>query len=173
MIPSMSNSRWFLALALGAGFLHAQPQEYGEGWLPEFNFTARELVSLAQAMPAEKFAWRPAPGVRSVSEVYVHIAVANLYFLTQSGMKVDMSKVTRDAEKKITSKDDVVGFLKESVAAVQENYPKLDLKKRVKFQKADTDVDGVMIHLLAHTNEHLGQSIAYARMNGIVPPWSR
>jgi len=142
------------------------------GWVPEFNATTRELVSLAEATPAEKFAWRPAPGVRSISEVYVHIAVAHMFFLTQSGVKADMSKVTRDAEKKIIAKADVIAFLKESIAAVEENYPKMDLKKKVKFIDAETTVDGIMIHLVSHTNEHLGQSIAYARMNGIVPPWS-
>jgi len=141
-------------------------------WMPEFNATTRELVSLAEATPPEKFAWRPAPGVRSISEVYVHIAVAHMFFLTQSGVKADMSKVTRDAEKKIMAKADVIAFLKESIAAVEENYPKMDLKKKVKFIDAETTVEGIMIHLISHTNEHLGQSIAYARMNGIVPPWS-
>jgi uncharacterized damage-inducible protein DinB len=153
-------------------FAQAPKPEFGMGWVPEFNATTRELVSLAEATPAEKFAWRPAPGVRSISEVYVHIAVAHMFFLTQSGVKADMSKVTRDAEKKIIAKADVIAFLKESIAAVEENYPKMDLKKKVKFIDAETTVDGIMIHLVSHTNEHLGQSIAYARMNGIVPPWS-
>ncbi|HWZ32373.1 MAG TPA: DinB family protein [Bryobacteraceae bacterium] len=153
-------------------FAQAPKPEFGMAWMPEFNATTRELVSLAEATPPEKFAWRPAPGVRSISEVYVHIAVAHMFFLTQSGVKADMSKVTRDAEKKIMAKADVIAFLKESIAAVEENYPKMDLKKKVKFIDAETTVEGIMIHLISHTNEHLGQSIAYARMNGIVPPWS-
>jgi uncharacterized damage-inducible protein DinB len=147
-------------------------QEYGTGWMGEFNFTADEAISLAEKTPADKFSWRPADGVRSISEVYVHMAIAHYFFLNSCGVKVDMSKVTRDAEKKMTAKADVVKFLKESIAAVKENYPKLDLQKKVHFQDADTNVDGVMIHLIAHTSEHVGQSIAYARMNGIVPPWS-
>ena len=147
-------------------------QEYGTGWMGEFNYTADEAISLAEKTPADKFSWRPAEGVRSISEVYVHIAVAHYFFLNSCGAKVDMSKVTRDAEKKMTSKADVVKFLKESITAVKENYPKLDLQKKVHFQDADTNVEGVMIHLIAHTSEHVGQSIAYARMNGIVPPWS-
>jgi len=148
------------------------PQLYGEGWMGEFEYTARELMQLAEATPAAKFSWRPADGVRSISEVYVHIAIAHMFFLRSVGVQVDMSKVTRDAEKKITAKADVIGFLRESIEAVRANYPNLELAKKVHFQDADTDVNGVMIHLIAHTNEHLGQSIAYARMNGIVPPWS-
>jgi hypothetical protein len=46
------------------------------------------------------------------------------------------------------------------------------VQERVSGVDADTNIDGIMIHLLAHTNEHLGQSVAYAWMNGIVPPWS-
>lgn len=148
-------------------------QLYGEGWMPEFEYTADELLQLSEATPAAKFAWRPAPGIRSISEVYVHIAIANMFFLRSVGVQVDMSKVTRDAEKKITAKADVIAFLKESIDAVRANYPKLDLAKKIHFVDADTDVNGVMIHLISHTNEHLGQSIAYARMNGIVPPWSQ
>jgi uncharacterized damage-inducible protein DinB len=147
-------------------------QEYGTGWMGEFNYTADEAVSLAEKTPADKFSWRPAEGVRSISEVYVHIAVAHYFFLNSCGVKVDMSKVARDAEKKITAKADVVKFLKESISAVKESYPKLDMQKKVHFQDADTNVEGIMIHLIAHTSEHTGQSIAYARMNGIVPPWS-
>jgi uncharacterized damage-inducible protein DinB len=145
--------------------------QFGAGWMPEFKASTGELVSLAEATPAEKYSWRPADGVRSISEVYVHIALAHKFFLATAGAKPDMSKA-RDAEKKITSKEDVVAFLKQSIAEVEENYPKLDMSKKIKFSGADTTVDALMIHLISHTNEHLGQSIAYARMNGIVPPWS-
>ncbi|MBZ5603833.1 MAG: DinB family protein [Acidobacteriia bacterium] len=169
----MLNTRFAAFAVVFAASAFAQaPAEFGMGWVPEFHASTKELVSLAEATPAEKFAWRPAQGVRSISEVYVHIAVAHMFFLTTCGVKADMSKVTRDAEKKITSKADVIAFLKESIAAVDENYPKLDMHKKVKFTGADTTVEGIMVHLISHTNEHLGQSIAYARMNGIVPPWS-
>jgi uncharacterized damage-inducible protein DinB len=169
----MLTTRIVVPFLIAAGLASAQEKPgWATGWIGEFRATANEVQSLADATPADKFGWRPAEGVRSVSEVYVHIALAHMFFLTTCGVKVDMSKVTRDAEKKIVSKDDVVKFLKDSIAAVEENYPKLDLSKKVKFQGTDTTVEGVMIHLLAHTSEHLGQSIAYARMNGVVPPWS-
>jgi len=169
----MLTPRLVIPFLLAAGLVCAQNSPgWATGWSGEFRATADEVQSLADKIPADKYSWRPAEGVRSISEVYVHIALAHLFFLQNCGVKVDMSKVTRDAEKKIVAKDDVVKFLKDSIAAVEENYPKLDLSKKVKFQGVDTTVEGVMIHLLAHTSEHLGQSIAYARMNGIVPPWS-
>ncbi len=170
---TMLKPRIVLPFLIAAACASAQPKaEFAMGWVPEFHVTARQVVQLAEAMPASKYSWRPGEGVRSVSEVYVHIALAHMFFLNTCGAHVDMSKVTRDAEKKIVAKDDVVKFLKESIAAVEENYPKLDLHKAVKFQGADTTIEGVMIHLLAHTSEHMGQSVAYARINGVVPPWS-
>jgi len=161
-----------LITAALAGAQSKPKQEWGTGWTGEFNFTADEAITLAEKVPADKYSWRPAEGVRSISEVYVHIAIAHYYFLSLSGVKIDPSKMSRDAEKKITSKADVVKFLKESIAAVKENYPKLDMAKKAHMGDADTNVEGIMIHLIAHTSEHVGQSIAYARMNGIVPPWS-
>ena len=158
-------------LLVAASAAHAQ-EGFAMGWMPEFRATTKELVSLAEATPAEKYSWRPADGVRSISEVYVHIAVAHYFFLYSSGVKIDMAKVRRDMEQKVTAKPEVLAFLKESIAAVEENYPKLELQKKVKFAKDDTTIEGIMIHLISHTNEHLGQSIAYARMNKIVPPWS-
>jgi len=183
-MDTMSNRRILFAFVAVAALGIAQPQPaspgkaankapqlYGEGWMGEFEYTTRELMQLAEATPAAKYSWRPADGVRSISEVYVHIALAHMFFLRSVGVQVDMTKA-RDAEKKITAKPEVIAFLKQSIDAVKANYPKLDLSKKVHFVDADTDINGVMIHLISHTNEHLGQSIAYARMNGIVPPWS-
>ncbi len=160
-----------IAVVFAASAFAQEPTGFAMGWMPEFKATTTELMLLAQATPAEKFAWRPADGVRSISEVYVHIAVANKFFLMTCGAKPNMSKL-RDAEKKITSKDDVIAFLKESIDEVEKAYPTLDRSKAVKFMKDDTTVEGVLVHMISHTNEHLGQSIAYARMNKIVPPWS-
>ena len=56
---------------------------------------------------------------------------------------------------------------------MQENYPKIDKQKTVKFLGHDATCEGILLRALAHANEHLGQMIAYARMNGIVPPWSK
>ena len=172
MLTTRTGVLFVVAAAMCCAQASKPKQEYGVGWLPEFNFTAREAVTLAEATPAAKFSWRPADGVRSISEVYVHIAIAHIFFLNSCGVKMDLSKIGRDAEKKVTAKEDVIKLLKDSIVAVQENYPKLDLQKKVHFVDADTTIENVMTHLLAHTSEHVGQSIAYARMNGIVPPWS-
>jgi hypothetical protein len=73
----------------------------------------------------------------------------------------------------VTAKADVVRWLKASFEAAQENYPKIDKQKAVNFLGHDATCEGVLLRALAHANEHLGQMIAYARVNGVVPPWSK
>jgi hypothetical protein len=152
----------------------AQPPELGQGWLPEFNLAARQITDLAEATPAEKFSWRPAPGVRSTSEVYMHIALGNYFLLGQAGVKVpiDLSKLPKDPEKNISAKAEVIKFLRDSLDAVRTSYPAADRAKKVTFFGRDATADGVFLRLLVHNHEHMGQAIAYARMSGVVPPWS-
>jgi len=168
----------FLPAMFSPRAAHAQdiPAGVGEGWLPEFNHASSQIVALAEATPAEKFTWRPAPGVRSVSEVYMHIAIANYYFLSKTGVAAAteaLGKVTPDTEKKVTDKAEVIRWLKNSQDLVRENYPKADLQKKVKFLGKDTTVEAVYLRCLVHSNEHMGQSVAYARMIGVTPPWSK
>ena len=152
------------------------PPGIGKGWIPEFDHAATQINALAAATPADKFGWRPAPGIRSVSEVYMHIAVGNYFLLGQAGLKLPAdvtSKLKPDTEKTVTAKADVIRWLKESQDLVRASYPKFDRQKKVKFFGEDTDVDGVLLRLLVHNHEHMGQSIAYARTIGVVPPWSQ
>jgi uncharacterized damage-inducible protein DinB len=153
----------------------AQAPELGQGWLPEFNLASRQLLSLAEAIPAEKYSWRPAEGVRSVSEVYMHIALGNFWLMDHAGIKLpaDSAKPAWDLEKKVTSKAEVIGWLKKSQDAVRQYYPKADLKMKLKFFDKDTTADGVLLRLLVHNHEHMGQAVAYARMMGVAPPWSK
>ncbi len=164
-----------VVLLCGAARAQAIPAGVGEGWLPEFNHASSQIVALAEATPAEKFTWRPAPGVRSVSEVYMHIAIANYFFVAQTGVKAAadvLSKLKPDTEKTVTAKAEVIRWLKDSQDLVRASYPKADFQKKVKFLGKDTTVDAVYLRCVVHSNEHMGQSIAYARMNGIKPPWS-
>jgi uncharacterized damage-inducible protein DinB len=147
-----------------------------EGWMGEFNHASRQLLALAEATPAEKFGWRPADGVRSIAEVYMHVAVGNYLLLTEAGVEspIDLSKLGKEPEKSITDKNGVIEFLKGSFDAVRASYPSADMQKKVKpFSIRDTTADTVFLRMLVHNHEHMGQAIAYARMNGIAPPWSQ
>jgi len=157
------------------------PPGLGQGWMPEFNHAASQLNQLSDAIPAEKFSWRPGPGVRSVSEVFMHVAIGNYFILEQAGIKVSGlapsllppdTKITAETEKSVTDKAKVIEWLKRSQGAVRASYPKAEMQKKTKFLGHDTDVEGVFLRILVHNHEHMGQMIAYARMNGVVPPWS-
>jgi uncharacterized damage-inducible protein DinB len=168
------TAAWGLALVWQTAAAQTVPPELGQGWLPEFTLTSRQLLQLAEATPPEKFGWRPGPGVRSISEVYMHIAAGNLWLLEQAGVKSpDLAKLPKDPEKSVTAKADVIQWLRTSQDAVKSAYQTADRQKHVQFFGKDAVADGVFLRILVHNNEHMGQSIAYARTNGIVPPWSK
>jgi uncharacterized damage-inducible protein DinB len=156
-------------------FAQKLPEGIWQGYDGEWRHVSAQLVALAEATPADKFAWRPAPGVRSTSEVYMHIAEANLYLLSVTGPKMpaDMKK---DMEKSVTSKAEVIAWLKRSLEAVKQAHLKEtpeNLRKQVKIYDRDATVDGIYLRILVHDNEHMGQLVAYARMTGVVPPWAK
>jgi uncharacterized damage-inducible protein DinB len=167
-----------LALVSGALTLHAQvdPLEgLWQGYDGEWVHVSRQLVALAEAIPAEKFAWRPAPGVRSTSEVFMHVAGANFGLLSITGIKMPADWKSADMEKTVTAKAEVINWLKRSLDAVKTAHAGIkpaDLQRKVKVEKRDATVDGMYLRIIVHANEHMGQLVAYARMNGIVPPWS-
>lgn len=135
----------------------------------------KKLVSLAEATPADKFGWRPAADVRSMAEVFMHVATANYTIPSFIGVKAPEG-TGFEMEKQITEKAKVVDFLKGSIAHLKKaiaEAPDADMDKMVKIFGMDMSHRGVLLLLVAHDHEHLGQAIAYARSNGIVPPWSK
>jgi uncharacterized damage-inducible protein DinB len=165
-----------LALFLSAHALPAQaPEGIWQGYDGEWKHVSQQLIALAEASPPEKFTWRPAPGVRSTSEVYMHIVDANFYLLSVTGPKMP-ADLTEDMGKTVTSKPEVIAWLKRSLEAVKTAHaaetPK-DLQRKVKIADREATVDGMYLRIIIHANEHMGQLIAYARMTGVVPPWSK
>jgi uncharacterized damage-inducible protein DinB len=162
-------------MILGRSALYAQPEGIWQGYDGEWGHVSRQLIALAEATPAEKFAWRPSPGVRSTSEVYMHIALANFYLLSVTGPKMPDDIKSNDMEKTVTAKAAVIDLLKRSLEAVKTAHAAAkpaDLARKVKIAGRDATVDGMYLRIIVHANEHMGQLIAYARMSGVVPPWS-
>src|SRR6516225_586056 len=115
----------FLALLLGfsARPLLAQDPYEGlwQGYDGEWRHVSAQLIALAEATPEEKFSWRPAPGVRSTSEVYMHVAVANFGLLAFTGPKVP-ADLKESLETSVTSKAEVISWLKRSLDAVRQAH---------------------------------------------------
>jgi len=155
----------------------SQPAVPKSGFRAEFlhdlDEMQQKIVALANAVPADKYDWRPGAGVRSVSEVYMPIAGGNYYLASFVGAHPPAYD-TNNLEK-IRDKQRVVDELKKSfdfIRAAAMSASDADLDKIVKMPGGDSSMRGAFITALNHLHEHLGQSIAYARMNGVVPPWS-
>ena len=122
----------------------------------------KKYVSLAEAIPAEKFNWRPAEGVRSIGEVYLHVSQASYGFTKFIGANPPITFETKDFEKSTTDKAKIIEQLNQS----------FDFAKPLKEFGPDANFGDDIYILVTHAHEHLGQSIAYARQVGITPPWT-
>ena len=140
-----------------------------------------KVVQLAQAVPESKLGWRPAPGVRSFGEVFVHIASGNRLLMrvaTEAPSRDELGKMIAEqekAEKQPATKDEILRRLSESFAAIRkylESARAGALTRDVDYFGTPTTTRGVLESLNGHIAEHLGQAIAYSRMNAITPPWS-
>jgi len=155
------------------------PQGFLGDYLAQIDAIESQITSLEQAVPQEKFTWRPAAGVRSVGEVYLHIAGGNYLLLTFAGYEPPKgANFTGDPKKwetATTDKGEVAKILKASFDHVRATVAKMgdaDLEKKVDFFGNEITLRSLLMNGLSHDHEHLGQSIAYARMNGVVPPWT-
>ena len=142
--------------------------------LAEVMIQENKFERLADAIPADKYTWRPAPDVRSVAEVFLHVSTANynLYKLVGSPPQgIDL----KNLEKSTSDKAKVIATLKDSYAHARKAItamPDADLEKSFDWFGGKNTERGVLIFIVRHGAEHLGQSIAYARMIGVVPPWT-
>jgi uncharacterized damage-inducible protein DinB len=146
-----------------------------------YSYSQNQVLQLLDAIPQNKFNWRPAPGVRSVGEVFLHIAFANYGMIkmatgkeppADAGWEMNPAKW----DKKTTDKAEIKKILESSFAHVHEvlgTVPDSDLDKMVNMMGHEMTERSVLIILASHMTEHLGQAIAYARMNKIVPPWTK
>ena len=166
---------WLLLSSAPVLSAETYPEGIWQGYDGEWKHVSQQLIALAEATPTEKFSWRPAAGVRSTSEVYMHIVMANFYLLSVTGPKMPAG-LKEDAGKTVTSKDEVISWLKRSLDAVREAHLAVkpsDLERKVHIADRDATVEGMYLRIIVHANEHMGQLIAYARMTGVVPPWSK
>ncbi len=139
------------------------------------GFVQGQVVQLAEAFDESQYDWRPAEGVRSVRESLLHIASANYFLASKMGYAPPEDVDFMTMEAKITGKDNVIAALKKSNAFIldkitQEETTKLGEEVDFGFMKMNR-LSGLLV-VLDHNGEHKGQLIAYARSNGVTPPWS-
>jgi uncharacterized damage-inducible protein DinB len=169
-------------MALVCLFLSPNPVSAQDGasfqdsFMRHFNSSARKFLALADAMPAEKYGWSPNDETMSVELVFMHIARYNYNYLhTYLGAELPAG-IDLDTMEEITGKDEVLKHLKDSIDYVRNQAKEMGvavMSKETRLYGRDMEGWGVFLQLITHMNEHLGQSIAYARMNDVAPPWSR
>lgn len=143
--------------------------------LVDLDDLQKKFVSLAKAVPAEKYDWRPMPGVRSFGEVFLHVAGTNFDLAPAIGAPPMPNFKAKDYDKSQMDKAQIVEKLNQSFEYTRDAIQKMsnaDFRKPLKQFGPDANAGDIVYLIVTHTHEHLGQSIAYARMNGIVPPWT-
>jgi uncharacterized damage-inducible protein DinB len=184
---TMKTVSTLLTLAFAGGIAATPMSRAAQGGAVQSDVLAvmgdaeKKILELEGAVPSEKFGWRPAPGVRSIAEAYLHIAFANYNITRIATGKApppdagfDLNRARWDAQ--TTDKGKIKAILEKSFAFAHDAIqalPDADLDKKVDFAGHPMTARAMLFMLVGHDNEHLGQSVAYARMNKIVPPWSK
>jgi uncharacterized damage-inducible protein DinB len=170
-----------LAVAVVAAAPAAAGQATGAGavkgvradMLAQLDDAAGKLEQLAGAIPEDKLSWRPAPGVRSVGEVIMHVTGGNYYLLTFAGVKPPADAPQGE---NAATRAEAIAQLKRSFDFARNAIRTMsdaDLDKPTTMFGQQTTYRNVLFTTVTHAHEHLGQLIAYARSNGVTPPWSR
>jgi len=184
-MKSLFSTLCLLLLAAGAVQAAAQVNPYKEGTpgvtgyrsevLSEVIVQEDKFTRLAEAIPAEKYSWRPSPDVRSFAEVFLHVSAANYNMYKLVGTPPPAALDLKGLEKSTTDKAKVVAMLKDSYThakAAIKAMPDADLEKSMDWFGGKNTERGILLFIVRHGAEHLGQSIAYARFIGVVPPWT-
>ena len=187
---TMRSAALVATLALGASGRIAQAQdlpnretaiEIRKQFVADLDSLQSKFLALANAFPADKYAWRPGPGVRSVGEVFMHVASEYYVFapMAYGAPRSPLIPRGQDSFKNFESKStkaDVMKHLNEGFAYTKQQIAGLDpaaITGTKKLFGGDRTIIETSFAMTDDLHEHLGQLIAYARMNGVVPPWSK
>ena len=172
-------------LAATAVHVTAQANPYKDGTpgvtgyrsevMAEVMVQESKFTRLAEAIPAEKFSWRPSADVRSFAEVFLHVSTANYNLYKLVGTPPPAGLDLKALEKSTTDKAKVIATLKDSFAHARKAITAMsdaDLEKSLDWFGGKNTQRGILLFIVRHAAEHLGQSIAYARFAGLTPPWT-
>jgi len=165
---------WLLAAgSLASAQAPANPPGIRGEIIAQFDDAANKSLQLAEKLTQEQYAWRPSPGVRSVGEVFTHLAGSSVYIAGLGG--APKLALPENLERAITDKAQVIDVMKRAYEHVRQalrNTPDADLDKPASLFGRPSTVRGAYLLVATHAHEHLGQLIAYSRANNVVPPWS-
>jgi len=174
-----------MAFVSGPGVWAQTTDASGDHTAPSYDMKAQSLVDLervqkkfvdlANALPADKMTWRPSTDSRSFAELFLHVAGERYAILKLMGATAPEEFDARAFEKTTTDKAKIVDELNKSWEFSKKTIGGMtnaDFAKLIPKLGPQANAGDVVYILVADAHEHLGQSIAYARVNGIVPPWT-
>jgi uncharacterized damage-inducible protein DinB len=135
----------------------------------------KKFISLAEAIPQDKFTWRPSSDARSFAELFLHVAGERYGFLGLMGATAPPEYDPKTFSKSTTDKAKIIEELNKSwqfTQGVIQGMTNSDFAKPLPKLGPDANEGDVIYLLVVDAHEHLGQAIAYARVNSIVPPWT-
>ncbi len=153
----------------------SEASEIRDEMLRQFSGSSRKMVALSEAMPEDLYAWSTGEGMMTVAKVYAHIARYNFMYLEDQLGVPAPSDIDLDMVEDLTDKAVITELLKRSVDHVLAHVPKLTddtLTEKTRLYGRDIAGWAVLVQLVTHLNEHVGQAVAYARINQIAPPWA-
>jgi len=177
-----------LWMSLGVGAVSALAQNSdaaADHTAPSYDMKAQALfdlaavqkkfVDLANAVPADKLTWRPSDDSRSFAEVFLHVSGERYQILALGGAQPPADFDGKTFEKSTTDRARLIEELNKSWDFAQKTINAMtnaDFAKLLPKLGPQANAGDVVYILVADAHEHLGQSVAYARVNGIVPPWT-
>ena len=143
--------------------------------LVDLEQVQKKFVQLANAVPADKLAWRPSTDSRSFAEVFLHVAGERYGILGMMGATAPADYNDKTFEKSTTDRAKIVAELNRSwefAKTAINGMTNADFAKLLPKLGPQANAGDVVYILVGDAHEHLGQAVAYARENGIVPPWT-
>ena len=152
------------------------PAGFRGEFLHQFDQSMAKIVALAEAVPAETYGRRPVPAVMPLAHTFAHVARFNYEYPARAMGIATPAGIDRDTLERVADKSEVLVLLRRSAEHVRQavrRMPDAQLAQITTLYGRRVPQWAVLLQLLAHMDDHLGQSIAYARVSGVVPPWSQ
>lgn len=160
---------------LAAAQTESAPTTYQQEFAGSMSYSQGQIVKLIDAIPQDKYTWRPDEGVRSVSEVLLHIAASTYNLSSALGKPLPEGLDTQNLEKSTTNKDEILKYINEAYAFATTAVAEVkddQMNDMVTLPFGNFTKRSLIMIVATHSYEHKGQLIAYTRVNGITPPWS-
>ena len=165
-----------LSVAATAAGAQNPPAGFRDEFLHQFDNSMARVIALAEAVPAETYARRAVPAVQPLGQIFAHVARYNYEYPARAMGVAPPPGIDRDTLERVAEKAQVLALLHRSaehVRAAIQRMPEAQLARATTLYGRRVPQWAVLLQLIAHMDDHLGQSIAYARVSGVVPPWSR